>query len=82
MFSQFKQFDEFIEPFAANVKRLKPSFILHDVKEEEKVPAIISCTGSKFYNLLCDLVLPKFLESYKCTEIANLLLKHWSLFPE
>lgn len=54
MFSQLKEFDESIEEFAAYVKRLEQTLILHDVKEDKKVHAIISCMDPKLYNLLWD----------------------------
>lgn len=37
------EFDDYIEPFAADVKRLEQAFILHDIKKENKFPAIIFC---------------------------------------
>lgn len=63
------------------LKHLQPmlngekAFILHDVKEEKKVVAIISCIGLKLCNLLNDLSFLKALESLKYTENVAILLK-------
>lgn len=78
MFLQFQAFDESIELFAAYVKRLEQSFILRDMKEEKKVPAVISIL-SKVYNSLCNLSFPKSSKSLKYTQIVAFLIKFLSL---
>lgn len=45
MFPNFNEFKVSVESFAAAayVKRLKQSFILHDIKEGKQVSAVILC---------------------------------------
>lgn len=65
-----------VESFAVYGKRLEQAFNLLNVKEENKVPAIISCVSPKLYKLLSDLWFSKASETLKYDVIVGILLKH------
>lgn len=78
MFNAFKEIDKKVESFQTYVKRVEQDFALHNKKYGKKVAVLLSCMGSKLYNLLCNLNVPKDCETLKYSEIVNILLKHLS----
>lgn len=73
-----------IQPFlpGANFKayedRLKQYFIVHQVREDQKVPLFITIAGGEVYEILASLTTPDLPSSKSFTEIMSLLTGHFS----
>ena len=81
MFTNFKEFNENIESFSTYIKRLEQSFKLLEIKEEKKVPAILTLIGAKTYGLLVNLTFPVSPETKTYEEIVGILSKHLDPTP-
>lgn len=66
MFIAFKEFDDKVESFQTYLKSLEQNFVLHNIKNEKNVAALLSCMGLKLYGMLCDLRVPKDSQKTKC----------------
>ncbi|KAJ8379205.1 hypothetical protein AAFF_G00223170 [Aldrovandia affinis] len=74
-------FDDRQESWASYTERLEQYFIVNDVADDKKVPALLSLIGPKTYGLLRDLTAPAKPASRTFADLVAILQAHLSPKP-
>ena len=78
---KIEAFDKANDDWTAYVKRVEQSFIANGIKDNKKVPAILSLIGNKTYGLLRNLCAPEKPANKSLKEIVDILQNHLSPKP-
>ncbi|XP_013191481.2 uncharacterized protein K02A2.6 [Amyelois transitella] len=73
---KLEPFDLNSQKWPAYVRRVKQYIVLNEIKNELRVPLLITIVGQDTYSLMCDLCSPAHPESKTFDELVNLVAQH------